>query len=409
MLSRRPSFPTRVAPLLLLLLVWAGQSSEAQPIVASPQALAMGDAAVAAPAPQSALFYNPAHLTHFSVPRTPITLIGVNASLTRNLDEQVSFYQNDLEPAIDRGIDTLSDAEESTLYDGIFRVGREASEMTGALMLPSFVMNRGHYGIGGGIFAQSYARNQIEDAGAGIPGIDFSAVGDLIATAAASMHLSPVGLTGASVGLTGRYTMRYLTLKTKPVDALDPDENVHVLRGQAFGLDLGLLYDAGSVFGPGRLTVGAAGYNLLATDFTYDFEGYVVKNGTRDDDVISEEVAVADAHFQSDIRYRLGGAYIVPQTWRFLRESRVALDYLGTPQHSADRSLLTRLHLGLQTSVNDWLYLRAGLNQGYTTAGGGLRFSFVQIDYAFYGQEEGRFAGQQPSWHHRLQILLGSF
>jgi hypothetical protein len=398
-----------IAAGLLLMLTVAAPVASGQHIVASPQALGMGDAAVAAPAPQSALFYNPAHLTHFSVSRTPITLIGANASLTRNVDEQLSFYQDDLEPAIDRGIDNLSEAEESTLYDGLFRVGREMSEMTGALVLPSFVMNRGTYGLGGGIYARSYARNQIEDAGAGIPGVDFSAVGDLIATGAASLNLSTLGLHDASVGLAGRYTMRYLTLKTKPVDALDPDENIHMLRGQAFGVDLGLLYDVGRVAGAGHLLLGATGYNLLASDFSYDFEGYVTKNSERDDATITEEVALADVHFQQNVQYRVGAAYVLPQTWRFLRETTLALDYLGAPQAPADRSILTRLHLGAQTSINDWLYLRAGLNQGYSTAGLGLHLSFVQIDYAFYGQEKGRFAGQRPSWHHRVQILLGSF
>ena len=403
------SLPLCLVGCLLLVVSSIGQPAHSQALVRSPQALGMGGAAIAFPAPQSALFYNPAHLTHFNVDRTPITLIGANASLTRNFDDQLTYYRDDLQPALDRGIDALTEEEETTLYEGLFRVGREASELNGVLVFPSFVMNRGSYGLGGGLFARSSAYNRIEDAGAGVPGLDFSAFGDLIVSGAASMNLSSVGLRGLSAGLSGRYTMRYVTLKTKPVDAFDEDENIHVYEGNAMGMNLGLLYDAGAVAGPGRLLIGLAGYNLIASDYDYEFQSYFTKNGDRNDALIADEIALAEDHFQPQFSYRAGAAYVIPQTWRVIRETGFAFDYVGTPESPIERSFLTRLRLGAQTSINDWLFLRAGLNQGYTTLGAGLHLSFVQIDYAFYGREEGRFAGQQPSWHHRVQLLLGSF
>jgi len=402
-------FLLRSVALILLALAAAAPSAFSQSLVTSSQALGMGGAAVAFPAPQSALYYNPAHLTHFEVTRAPITLLGLDASLTNNIGEQLDFYQNDLEPAIERGIDDLSDAEEATLYDGLFRVGRKTGEVSGTLMLPSFVMNRERYGVGGGFFARSFARNRVENAGAGVPGVDFSAFGDLTATAAASVNLSFIGLKSVSAGATARYTMRFLTLKTKPVDAFDENENVHALRGDALGVDLGLLYDAGRLVGPGRLLVGLAGYNVVSTDFDYVFQSYVTKNGERNDAEIADEITLANAHYQPDLFYRAGMAYVLPQTWRFVRETGIAVDYVSPPRHHEDRSLATRLRMGLQTSINDWLYLRAGLNQGYTTVGAGLHLAFVHIDYAYYGEERGRFAGQQPIWHHRVQVILGSF
>src|SRR5690606_33666207 len=93
----------------------------------------------------------------------------------------------------------------------------------------------------------------------------------------------------------------------------------------------------------------------------------------------------------------------------FIGETAFAIDLVGAPGSGLNRSVLTRLCLGAQTSINDWFFVRAGLNQGYTTVGFGFDLMLVRIDYAYYGIEEGRLPGQLPSWRHSIQLLLGSF
>jgi hypothetical protein len=59
--------------------------------------------------------------------------------------------------------------------------------------------------------------------------------------------------------------------------------------------------------------------------------------------------------------------------------------------------------------VGTTLALRTGLNQGYSSFGAGIQLPFARVDYAYYGSELGRLPGQSPSFHHRVQLSIGSF
>ncbi len=55
------------------------------------------------------------------------------------------------------------------------------------------------------------------------------------------------------------------------------------------------------------------------------------------------------------------------------------------------------LHIGLETKVLRLLTLRAGLNQGYLSAGAGLKLFFLDLNVAAFTRELGRYAGDNPS------------
>jgi len=59
------------------------------------------------------------------------------------------------------------------------------------------------------------------------------------------------------------------------------------------------------------------------------------------------------------------------------------------------RSFWTRLHFGTELTFLNFFDLRFGLNQGYFTAGTGLDLGFLEIQYAIYSQEYGRYPGDQ--------------
>ena len=201
--------------------------------VPSSQALGMGGAAAAYPTPRTALFYNPAHLAKLNISRAPLTMLGGSISISNNFSKQINFYNDRLQPAIDAGLDNLEDSEEQLLYDEVFRLGGAPTVFKGEILLPSFVLSRESHGYGGGLFTHSEWAYNVEDAGAGVPSIDFTSLVDFMAVASFGTDFSMVGFKGLSAGVTAKYAQRFLTLKVKPVDAIDDDESFYVLGSSA--------------------------------------------------------------------------------------------------------------------------------------------------------------------------------
>jgi hypothetical protein len=71
-----------------------------------------------------------------------------------------------------------------------------------------------------------------------------------------------------------------------------------------------------------------------------------------------------------------------------------------------ERSPWTALHLGAEVRLLRFLALRAGLNQGYLTFGGGLRLPLLDLNAAFFTREMGRYFGDQPSSGLALEAAL---
>jgi hypothetical protein len=71
-----------------------------------------------------------------------------------------------------------------------------------------------------------------------------------------------------------------------------------------------------------------------------------------------------------------------------------------------ERSPWTALHLGTEIRLLRFLALRAGLNQGYLTFGGGLRVPMLELNAAFFTREMGRHLGDQHSSGMALEAAL---
>jgi hypothetical protein len=66
------------------------------------------------------------------------------------------------------------------------------------------------------------------------------------------------------------------------------------------------------------------------------------------------------------------------------------------------------LHLGAEVKLLSYLALRAGLNQGWLTAGLGAHLAFVDLNIAVYSDELGRFSGanRRPAISAELAFRL---
>lgn len=67
-----------------------------------------------------------------------------------------------------------------------------------------------------------------------------------------------------------------------------------------------------------------------------------------------------------------------------------------------------RIHAGAELNFfKDILAVRAGVHQGYVSVGAGLDFNFFRIDYAYYTEEVGAYAGQKDDERHTIQASIG--
>lgn len=382
-----------------------------RPFVRSPQAIAMGDAVVAFPSATTAFFYNPAHLTQVDGLRPHITILGVQASTSTGLFDQIDFVQGDLMDAIDTGVDNLPYDEQRALFDDALQLGASPSDVTGGVLLPSVVMRLGDLGVGAGLFAQTGVRYQFPAGSFDVPNVDLIGQGDVMGVVSAAYDFSNTGFEGLSTGLTAKFTHRYLSAKDQSFLDLSPETDVYLYTGNSVSIDLGALYEFGVALPlPGTFRAGFALYDLFASDFEYTFSSNLTENATDNEALIaSEEASLRALYGTVSTSYRFGLSYMLPGLPGLIKETGVSVDYLGYSDPLVEQPFLAHVHLGAQVKITSLLALRAGLNQGYTTLGAGLDLGFMNVDYAYYGTEGGRLPGQVPVWNHQVQLAFGIF
>jgi hypothetical protein len=108
----------------------------------------------------------------------------------------------------------------------------------------------------------------------------------------------------------------------------------------------------------------------------------------------------------------LGCAYFFPQLEpvAFIRNLIVAFEisHLLKFEEKTEKyeQFAKKLHLGAEIDMH-YAALRGGISQGYFTFGAGLAFGGVNLDYAFFTEERGYFAGQWPNKKHVLSLSFG--
>ena len=393
------------AIILLVALPSQGQTNQfnTRPTIQLPGAQGMGNALVALPTQQSAFFYNPAHITHSSF---HLTIVGVRASMSNNVPDQLRFFNNELKPAIDEGIENLDNNELQDLYESTLETGRSLSFLHADVLAPSVGLNIGPVGIGAGIFGSTSIQYNFPDAGGGLPLVNLYGVADGMGVLSTGLDLSRFGVKGLSVGLTTKYTSRFVTFKNKPLDAISSEEPFYILNANRLSVDAGVQYKLPVLtYLPGSFHVGLALYDIAGSSF--EFEHHDTIQGTGQESDLSETIDAANELFGVKPSFRLGVAYSIANIpFGLLDETGVTIDYIGQNTTPVDQAFFARLNLGVQARVK-FFSLRTGLTQGYPSLGGGLSLGFVDIDYAYFGREEGRFPGQLPSWHHTAQIRFG--
>jgi hypothetical protein len=293
--------------------------------VQSIEALGMGDAVAALPSPHTALFYNPAHFAFLPPFRPIINAVGLRTAFNSNVVEQIRYYSDELEPAIDQGLDNLPLAELSRLYDRALELGRQRTFLNLAGLGPSVMLNAGRFGLGGGFFGNGYVRYRFTDAGAGVPQIEMAGVADIITAVGGGLHLGVIGLRDVALGVNMKFIRRYATVKNKPLDVIGPDEPLNVFAANAVSFDIGVLTEIPILrFIPGRIQFGASVFDLAPRTFSFDYRR--TRSGIYDPAIAVLERDLVQQNLDMSPGFRIGLAYVLPSLLGIFKETGVAVD-----------------------------------------------------------------------------------
>jgi hypothetical protein len=348
-----------------------------QPV--SPEVMAQGGAFVASARGYNALFYNPAG---FARPGGSLTLASLSTWLYGNPDRLLEAVGGR------SGSTPLSDFLNTEITSG--GIGFGAAAGIG-------YVGRG-LGLGVALMMDSYLYGDTA----------MDATGDITVTLGFVAGLAlPVRLLGMKLNLGADF--RPLVRVRAPVDyqtvfdVLDALQNggdplaalngVSALHGFGIGLDLGAIAELGS------FSLGLSVRDFLGTRFSYaqsttgDILNALQSSGNfPNGEPVSGEFAIPmNVSLGAAWHPDLGGLRAVfdPVIHADLQ------DVIGVIQDG--RSPWTLLHIGAEVELLSFLKLRAGLNQGYLTLGGGLKLLLLDINVALFTREAGKHLGDRPN------------
>ncbi|OZC04314.1 hypothetical protein [Rubricoccus marinus] len=374
-------------------------------------ALAMGDAVTAVPRAETSFFSNPAHLA--SLDGFRLTVVGAQAGIGGDAWEAYTFYRDDFGPALEEGLDTINDTDPDrlrALYDEALEVGRNQKTLDATAEALSVQFGAGPLAIGVGAFGNVRSRAKVNRGGVGVPFLDAYSQADFVVPVVAAMDLPDFPL---SIGVSAAYVQRRVSAKADFVDQLEPDdEKLYLLKGEGIALSAGVVSE--DFLLPG-LNLGMAVSNIGGVgDLTYS-ESWAISTPEDEPEPADDpaEIAGLEARFAARSAtpvLRMGAAYTIGLPAASpLNDLAVSADWISGSTSEFDQGPEAGVRLGAQARLAGFMNLRAGLAQGYPTAGVGLDLKYLQIDYATYGVEDGRTLGQLGRRNHVVQLRLGIF
>lgn len=175
-----------------------------------------------------------------------------------------------------------------------------------------------------------------------------------------------------------------------------------VHAGMGLGIDLGVNASFGPVtaalairdFGGTTFDFGV----MSAIDAFTSLESGALPEGTPIEEDI-EFVIPMSFHYGLEFHPDLGG-------FAFLIDPSVHAEYVQTIGPEEEESFWMNLHLGTEIRVLRMFRLRAGLNQGYTTLGAGIKLLFLEAHVAYFARELGSYPGSRQNQGVTAEVAL---
>ncbi len=376
-------------------------ASDSPLLIRGTRVLGMGGAFVAVSDDQNAFFYNPAGITQRQ--GALFTLFELPVSITNDSIDFYNYYnahQDQLKNFTNQSINV----QEQIVNDILNTVSKYKTELLIGFPNTSY-LSSGQQTIawGFGVFDQA--------------DIGFQFVPDLVipklhyfgsVNAEAAVPLAhrfdklPFEVPGKlSVGATFKYIGRGAIDQSPSVLNLD---NISITPqiGKGFGCDLGTLYQLNP-----RWNFGLQVTDVGGTKIFYDALNPTDPN------------QVANAAYTSIIypQYNFGTAYIPSRIYYWpghYINSKDRIIFVADVRDlgNQDQTVFSnyfwyKLHLGAELRWGP-LSIRGGFNQGYPTIGLGARIPYLglKVEYAYWTDELGQYAGQIPETRHQLSFAL---
>ena len=113
-------------------------------------------------------------------------------------------------------------------------------------------------------------------------------------------------------------------------------------------------------------------------------------------------------NLMEDIDPTLNLAFSVHPQFSSFMTTDLMVDFTDVTMNAGyDKSFLKRLNAGLQIGFWQHIFLRTGLHQGYFTFGAGFDAVILRVNYAYYSEELGAYAGQHKDTRHAIEVTLG--
>lgn len=351
-------------PLVMLMALLAGAAwAEELPVFYKGiRPLGMGGAFTAVADDENAMFYNPAGLNKIEA------LGGVDI-----LNPYFEYSKNTLDFFKDLGDveDAQTDTEQAQLAADLLEkwFGKHLHLRTGLFPSATF------HNFGVGVLGQASFDGEVHNP-LGPNTLNIRAGYDIALVVSGAYAFMDKKL---QVGATGKFINRrfldqeYSTLDLVQEDGIKTDD---FEKGTGVGIDLGAIYNPPMFLDP---SFGLTILNIADVD-------------------------LGDAG-KLEQQVNLGAAVHPPLGFGKLL---VAFDIVDlTNQLGRDNDLAKRLHLGVEYKLPVILALRAGLNQGYPSYGVGVDLWILNLNYAYYIEEIGAYAGQLPDRRHIFQFSIG--
>lgn len=353
----------------------------------SPRALGMGDAFVAVANDYSAILYNPAGLARLEEGQ-------INLSVDVAASKTFSTFAKDTK---DLGNSTGTNSQKYTKYADYLDANYGSHFQVRTSLLNGFWV-RPHWGIavipidftvGLAIHKQ------------GVPALNVKAYGD--STVAFGYGRDIKGLDGRlSWGATAKFVNR--EFYSGAFNALDLAIDTNLFKatsareGYTMDGDLGLLYTPhippvgwGYFASLAKPTFGAVIRNVAASGFKNSLK-IVNKDGSGG---------------QPEPMYRvldIGSKFEFPNLWIFGGRAVYDVRDIGHPYFNTRKG--THLGVEFDWSVSSWWkgQWRAGVNQGYFTAGMSALFTILRLDIVTYGEDIGSYGAPKENRMYMIKL-----
>lgn len=202
---------------------------------------------------------------------------------------------------------------------------------------------------------------------------------------------------GLNVGGDLRLMHRIKMENIAVVDLME-DNPFDVYTGNALALDMGAIFQMGS------LAIGLSVRDLGGTQFMY-----VAQDFNSEESSFDPMASGDNNEYKIPMQITTGVSYhpnLGPL--KLLLDPVFSFDYQKVfyTEDDNDPSFWTGVHAGTEVKVLRFMKVRAGINQGYVTAGVGAKLLFIDVNASYFTREMGRFAGSQPNSGFTVEAAL---